>query len=333
MNEIPELTDRQLVSCRPRTISGMGSELVSDSDAERRQPSSRNVWPEPSRLPWLTGLFAVVCVAIFLGMSAQRQPDTWEVLTRFGYLPATSIWEGSYWALVSSVFVHFDPLHLAFNVYWLWVLGSRLERTIGSLRFLGFFVLSAFVSSSIELAFAGDTGIGASGVVYAMFGFMWLAGDRYPQFNSVLTSRTIQIFMFWMVGCVVATYLNIWEVGNAAHISGLVFGLAVAGFFVLPQRKLLFRAGLIALFVVSVVPLFWSPWSASWLGHKAYKAHAAKEYGVALDLYTKLLRLEPENAWAYLNRSEVYQVLGDTGRARADYQRACEIDPDLVEPE
>ncbi len=32
-----------------------------------------------------------------------------------------------YWALITSVFVHFALWHVAFNVYWLWVLGSQLR--------------------------------------------------------------------------------------------------------------------------------------------------------------------------------------------------------------
>jgi hypothetical protein len=47
---------------------------------------------------------------------------------------------------------------------------------------------------------------------------MWPTRDRYPQFKEVLDARTIQIFVVWLAGCVVVTYLNVWEVGNAAHL-------------------------------------------------------------------------------------------------------------------
>src|SRR5438105_15702725 len=101
----------------------------------------------------------------------------------------------------------------AVNAYLLWLLGSRLERAIGSLPFLGFFLVAACVSSSFQLAVSDSTGIGASGVVYAIFGFMWPTRHRYPRFNEVLDARTIQIFVIWLVGCVVATYLKVWNVG------------------------------------------------------------------------------------------------------------------------
>jgi rhomboid protease GluP len=279
--------------------------------------------------PWVSYLAIVACVGIFLGLVWRNDYESWNTLSMFGYLPPNSIWNGGYWGLVTSAFVHIALWHMAFNVYWLWVLGSRLERAIGSGPYLGFFIVSAFVSSSLQLAVSDDTGIGASGVVYAIFGFMWLTRDRYSQFTEVLDAKTIQLFIFWLIGCVVATFLKIWEVGNAAHIAGLLFGAAVACAFVLRVQPRVVFAGLILLVVSAIVPLFWCPWSVTWLGLKAYSAHAAAKYDVAIDRYTQIIRLDPQNAWAYLNRSSVYRTLGEPDRAQADLQRARELDPSI----
>jgi GlpG protein len=145
----------------------------------------------------------------------------------------------------------------------------------------------------------------------------------------VLDARTIQIFVIWLVGCVVATYLKVWEVGNAARIGGLLFGGAVAGSFLLRFRPRLIFSGLVALVVFSIVPLFWCPWSITWLSDKAYNAHAAAQYDVAVKRYTQITNLDPDNAWAYLNRSYAYQALGQLDKAQADLQRAREIDPSI----
>ncbi len=281
--------------------------------------------------PWVSYLSIIACIGIFLGLAAQNDYESWDTLAKFGYLPADSIWNGGYWALVTSAFVHFALWHLAFNAYWLWVLGSRLEQAIGSLRFLAFFVVSAIVSSSFQLAVSDATGIGASGVVYAIFGFMWPTRHRYPQFNEVLDAKTIQVFVIWLVGCVVATFLDVWEVGNAAHISGLLFGSAVAGAFVLNFNRRLMFGGLVTLVALSIVPLFWCPWSITWISHKAYNAHAAERYDAALIRYTQVINLDPGNSWAYLNRSFVYESLGQLDKSKADVQKAREIDPSIAE--
>src|SRR5262249_30627858 len=140
------------------------------------------------------------------------------------------------WGLLPGVIVHLAIWHLAFNMYWLWVLGSRLELAIGHVRFLAFFVAAGFVSSSFQLAMSDSTGIGASGVVYAIFGFMWAARFHFRDFRDVLDVRTANIFMVWLVACIIVTALDIWNVGNAAHVSGMLFGGVVAGCFVLKRR-------------------------------------------------------------------------------------------------
>src|SRR5690242_9171619 len=116
---------------------------------------------------------------------------------------------------------------LGVNMYWLWVLGTRMERAIGSTRFLAFVVASAFVGSCVQLAVSDTTGIGASGIVYAIFGFMWISRQQFPQFNEVLNQQTIKLFVLWLFGCLAATYLDIWNVGNGAHFAGLLFGAGI----------------------------------------------------------------------------------------------------------
>ncbi len=280
-------------------------------------------------LPWVSGLAILGCIGIYVGLAAQEDLQSWETLARFGYLTPDVIWDGGYWALVTCVFVHFELWHLAFNLYWLWVLGSHLEREIGSLPFLAFFVVSAFVSSSFQLAVSDETGIGASGVVFAVFGLMWVARQRYPSFGRVLTTQTIQLFLIWLVGCVVVTYLGIWRVGNTAHIVGLLFGGTVGCAFFLRttiQLAYLGLLGLVVFVVLSVIPLFWCPWSVTWLTQKAHHTHVAKQYQQASDWYTEVIQLDPENAWAYLHRNLVYQELDQPDKACADLQQFLKMD-------
>lgn len=280
-------------------------------------------------LPVVTILAIISCVAVYLGLLAQDDYENWETLARFGYAPADSIWSGSYWSLLSSVFVHFGLWHLGFNAYWLWFLGKRLEQALGSMRYLAFFIGAGWVSSAFQLAISDTTGIGASGVVYAMFGFMGLSRRRFPAFGEVLDNRTVHIFILWLIACVVTTQLKIWEVGNAAHVSGLVFGAVVATAFVLHTAPRLMKAGLLALMALSIVPLFWAPWSVTWLSHQAFERHAGGEFEKALDLYSRVIDAEPRNSWAYLNRSMVHEELGQADKAEADFNTACQLDPSI----
>src|SRR6266496_3874186 len=51
------------------------------------------------------------------------------------------------WRALTSTLPHVNLFHLAFNLYWLWALGTILERTYGHLRYLAIIFLLAFGSS------------------------------------------------------------------------------------------------------------------------------------------------------------------------------------------
>jgi len=59
---------------------------------------------------------------------------------------------GEVWRWLSPVFPHVDLLHLAFNLYWLWIFGSVLEREWGWAGTLGALVLLGVGSNAAEFA-------------------------------------------------------------------------------------------------------------------------------------------------------------------------------------
>lgn len=110
-----------------------------------------------------------------------------------------------------------------------------LYNEIGRAYWLGFFLLSAIVSSGAQLGVTSSTGIGASGVVYSMFGFMWAAKERYVSFQRIATKENLILFLGWLLLCIVATWLDIMRRGNTAHITGLLFGTGAA--FIILKKK------------------------------------------------------------------------------------------------
>ncbi len=82
------------------------------------------------------------------------------------------------------------------------------------------------------------------------------------------------------------------EIGNAAHVSGLVFGLLAARWLnPTAAQRTLAMAGTGLLTVLAIVPLFWSPWSPTWVGYRAYNAHAAGDYDTAIERYLRSIAL------------------------------------------
>jgi GlpG protein len=217
----------------------------------------------------LTLFACAAAVVVSLGAMAESARPTWAQLAKWGYLPAERIWDGALWGLVSSAFVHMAPWHLLFNVYWLWRLGTAVERELGSIRFLGFVVAAAFVSSAFQLAASGATGIGASGFGYGLFGLMWRSKEKVPRFAEVLGQDTSSLFFVWLVACLVATQAGFVTIGNTAHFSGLLLGVLVAEWrFGKSHRRLAVSATAI-LGVLSLLAAYGNPWSERWLEYEA----------------------------------------------------------------
>jgi GlpG protein len=261
--------------------------------------------------PWLTLGVMALCVAIFVGIHLTGEAPSWELLGRWGAPSGPDIWNGAYWGLFTSVFVHVEVWHLAFNLYWLWIFGRTLERSIGRRRWLVLFTAAAVVSSAAQLGFSEATGIGLSGVMYAFFGYLWIARDSDPTFRKIVTSQTVLLFLVWLVGCIVASAAGIARIGNAAHVAGLAFGAAVAWASVRAPRSHLARAAVAAVAAASLVGIVWCPWNFSWVASKAYRAHRRGDYPAAVAWYLKARRFDRQPAWVLRNLAYAYQSLGD----------------------
>jgi rhomboid protease GluP len=282
-------------------------------------PSSTTNESRP-KIPWVTLVAALACFAVYFGLMSEKELS-WATMAKWGVAPGATIWNGFYWPLLTSVFVHVDLWHVAANVYWLWVFGSLIERRLGAIRYALFFTVSAFVSSSFQLAASDDTGYGASGVVFAMYGLLLPLRSHWPEARAALPMSWIGFLNMWLVGCVLVDYLGVFEVGNTAHFSGLAFGLLAAG-LVASRRKRLCTTGVVGMTAAAGLFLAWAPWSVVWLANEAYKRHAARDFREAIRLYSRVIEKSPNDAWAYENRGNAYLALGLDREADADLAAA-----------
>ena len=137
---------------------------------------------------------------------------------------------GQIWRLISPIFLHFDILHIAFNMMWLYQLGSLIEMRKGNFV-LAAVVLSSAVISNLseyfwELHQRGPEAIltfgGMSGVVYALFGYCWMKSDYDHDADIRMPSNTVGWMIGWLVLCMTGL---LGPIANAAHLVGLVVGM------------------------------------------------------------------------------------------------------------
>ncbi|MGC6465386.1 MAG: rhomboid family intramembrane serine protease [Akkermansiaceae bacterium] len=269
-----------------------------EKDRQGRRPFRDH---DVTDLPMVTILSIVACLSYFWAFGMNDGSSIPNELAKVWTQDSVEIWKGSYWTLVTSVFVHERLFHILFNLYWLWIFGAAFERAVGSAKFFGFVVVSGFVSSSYQLAFSDNAGIGFSGVNYAFFGFMWVTRYYFSSFRGVLSDGVINLMFIWLFACIAISYLGILPIGNAAHFSGFLFGWAVGAIYIIHKKKDLIIPGFVVFMALSVVTLFWCPWSLRWSAMKAYDAHEAGRYEEALHHYDRIIRWH-DDGWAKSNR-------------------------------
>jgi membrane associated rhomboid family serine protease len=151
-----------------------------------------------------------------------------QVLHRIGALePYAVVAQGEYWRLFTALFLHGGFLHLAFNLFALYVLGPPLERSIGTIRFLACYLVSGVASSAgvvalneIGLVHVAEV-IGASGCIMGVVG-AWAGFLLRHHHAPFAKQRLANIALIVVIQ--IAFDLSTPQVSMAAHMCGLVSG-------------------------------------------------------------------------------------------------------------
>ena len=86
-------------------------------------------------------------------------------------VPGLGVAHGQWWRIVSGGFLHENLLHIAFNMYVLYVLGSMLEPALGRMRFGLIYAVSLLAGSLGALIVSPHSlTVGASGAVFGVMG-------------------------------------------------------------------------------------------------------------------------------------------------------------------
>jgi membrane associated rhomboid family serine protease len=204
------------------------------ADARSRPRSSAVAWPAQASPSVVTPILIAINVAVFVMTVVQAgSVSNNSEAPLFGQwaLQPAAVAQGAWWQLVTSGFLHIGPLHLAFNMIALWVIGRDLERVLGRVRFLVVYLVSLLGGSLVVYLFANpmsDTA-GASGAVFGLMGGLAVVLMRLRLSpRPALTIIVLNVAISFVVP-------NISILG---HLGGLAFGTALTAAMVYgPQRR------------------------------------------------------------------------------------------------
>lgn len=134
--------------------------------------------------------------------------------------------------LITSMFLHANIVHIALNMYALYVFGSMLEKGLGPARFMLIYMASGIAGNLLSLivswlANSMSIGVGASGAILGLFGFVMAYEYRI---TGRIGFSSIIVALFVLAGGFMP------NVDISAHIGGFVTGLAYGLISTRPYR-------------------------------------------------------------------------------------------------
>lgn len=198
-------------------------------------------WDRPHlrRRP-LTSALVAVCVALFVGQEVSPDFELW-LDTHLLFFPLNlglrpdqlhhgldAIRQGEVWRLITPALLHANFLHLLFNMWALVVLGTVIEYRRGTRTLAGLSLASALVSNLGQYAYAVyfvhqlHPWVGISGVVYALFGYVWMLGRVELASGMYLHPSSVRIMLLWLI----LGFTGSMNMANGAHLFGLLTGMA-----------------------------------------------------------------------------------------------------------
>ncbi len=158
--------------------------------------------------------------------------------------------DGEWWRLITAGFLHIGPLHIAFNMWALWVLGRDLEIVLGRGRFLALYMVSLLGGSTAVVLFADPQQYvaGASGAVFGLMSGLLLVLLRLRRpYGPVVALIVINLVITQVVP----------GISVAGHVGGLVVGglAAAALVFAPPRRRTLVQTAALVLITAVLLAL------------------------------------------------------------------------------
>jgi len=148
------------------------------------------------------------------------------LMTGFETDTLPEISSGQVWRLVTPMLLHFSIFHLALNGAGLFLIGGPIEILKGPVT-LALVVLVSAVFSNLAQFYLGSSNPpslfgGLSGVIYSLFGYLWMHATFNHTLNLELPKQFIVIMLLWLALCWIGVIPN---VANWAHTGGLICGL------------------------------------------------------------------------------------------------------------
>ena len=146
-------------------------------------------------------------------------------------------WNGEYYRIFTSMFLHADLNHLLNNMFVLFIIGKRYEKSEGKFRFIIVYFLGGILASIASLSYNmimrnEIVSLGASGAIFALIGASVASVIKCRNKLKTISERQMILFAIFSL---YAGFANT-STDNIAHLGGFVSGFLI-GLVITKQSK------------------------------------------------------------------------------------------------
>jgi len=183
----------------------------------------------PNSKPYVTYTLLGLTVIVYLLQLAGQYLLGQDWLYLLGAKYGPFIRAGQIWRLITPVFLHASILHIAFNMYALFIYGRGIESRFGHVRFLLLYFLSGFAGNVLSFLLTPNPSLGAS---TAIFGLIAAEGVFLIQNRSLLGNRVNRSLMNLLYIAAINLLIGFTTTGvdNFGHLGGLLGGVLFTWF-------------------------------------------------------------------------------------------------------
>lgn len=177
---------------------------------------------QPATLLLIGALGAIFAWQLSSGALASE-----ESVIAAGALVRDRVLQGEWWRVLSATVLHGNVEHLVGNAMSLYILGMASEHAYGTRSMLIIYLASGIAGSLLSVAASPGPSVGASGAIFGLMGAVMVLFWKYHHELLVRDKRIGIVIAVWALLTVVAGLMTPM-IDNAAHIGGLLGGMAVA---------------------------------------------------------------------------------------------------------
>jgi membrane associated rhomboid family serine protease len=221
--------------------------MLDDRDYMRDADSYRPRWP-------VVNILLAVNVAVFVLIEVlqfYRIPADSDAVSGMFALSLEGLRHGRLWQLVTFQFLHGGPLHLLFNALMLYFFGRAVEEALGRAGLLKLYFSSGVAGGLLQMLAAWwlpahfGHSISVVGASAGVFGLV-------AAFAAIFPDRIITLLLFFIIPITLRARTLLWisaglavfgmvvprdTIAHAAHLGGMLAGLAFVKWFVHAERS------------------------------------------------------------------------------------------------